>query len=160
MNKNLRPAAAAAAAYEPVQKHKVTPSILGWLNNNKNDDDDDNDNDDNYHHHYNVAMNTLNDSNSFKLLKFLHICWLNRIWQYIHKSEKYQAAHHFIANSHQLMENAAKCFIAIPPNIFSIISDQSFQFPRILKFSKRIHLENNVILVSGLETRYLPNSGC
>ena len=33
MNKNLRPAAAAAAAaYEPVQKHKVTPSILGWLN--------------------------------------------------------------------------------------------------------------------------------
>ena len=30
MNKNLRPAA--AAAYEPVQKHKVTPSILGWLN--------------------------------------------------------------------------------------------------------------------------------
>ena len=29
MNKNLRP----AAAYEPVQKHKVTPSILGWLNN-------------------------------------------------------------------------------------------------------------------------------
>ena len=39
MNKNLRPAAAAepaatAAAYEPVQKHKVTPSILGWLNNN------------------------------------------------------------------------------------------------------------------------------
>ena len=28
MNKNLRP----AAAYEPVQKHKVTPSILGWLN--------------------------------------------------------------------------------------------------------------------------------
>ena len=36
MNKNLRPPAAAqapAAAYEPVQKHKVTPSILGWLNN-------------------------------------------------------------------------------------------------------------------------------
>ena len=34
MNKNLRPAAqAAAAAYEPVQKHKVTPSILGWLKN-------------------------------------------------------------------------------------------------------------------------------
>ena len=32
MNKNLRPAAAAPAAYEPVQKHKVTPSILGWLN--------------------------------------------------------------------------------------------------------------------------------
>ena len=29
MNKNLRPA---AAPYEPVQKHKVTPSILGWLN--------------------------------------------------------------------------------------------------------------------------------
>ena len=34
MNKNLRPAAAAAAqapaaAYEPVQKQKVTPSILG-----------------------------------------------------------------------------------------------------------------------------------
>ena len=26
------PAAAAGAAYEPVQKHKVTPSILGWLN--------------------------------------------------------------------------------------------------------------------------------
>ena len=25
-------AAAQAAAYEPVQKHKVTPSILGWLN--------------------------------------------------------------------------------------------------------------------------------
>ena len=36
VNKNLRPAAAAAAAvaaYEPVQKHKITPSILGWLNN-------------------------------------------------------------------------------------------------------------------------------
>ena len=32
VNKNLWPAAA-AAAYEPVQKHKVTPSILGWLNN-------------------------------------------------------------------------------------------------------------------------------
>ena len=34
MNKNLRPAAAAAAAaaYEPVQKHKVTPGIPGWLN--------------------------------------------------------------------------------------------------------------------------------
>ena len=33
MNKNLRPVAAApAAVYEPVQKHKVTPSILGWLN--------------------------------------------------------------------------------------------------------------------------------
>ena len=30
MNKNLRPA---AAAYEPVQKHKVTPGIPGWLNN-------------------------------------------------------------------------------------------------------------------------------
>ena len=29
----LTPAVAAqAAAYEPVQKHKVTPSILGWLN--------------------------------------------------------------------------------------------------------------------------------
>ena len=27
------PATAAAAAYEPVQKHKVIPSILGWLNN-------------------------------------------------------------------------------------------------------------------------------
>ena len=24
--------AAAAAAYEPVQKHKVTPGIPGWLN--------------------------------------------------------------------------------------------------------------------------------
>ena len=23
---------AGAAAYEPVEKHKVTPSILGWLN--------------------------------------------------------------------------------------------------------------------------------
>ena len=35
MDKNLRPAAApaAAAAYEPVQKHKVTPGIPGWLNN-------------------------------------------------------------------------------------------------------------------------------
>ena len=33
MNKNLRPAAAAAAAaaYEPVQKHKVTHSMLGDL---------------------------------------------------------------------------------------------------------------------------------
>ena len=30
MNKNLRPAE--AAAYEPVQKHKVTPGIPGWLN--------------------------------------------------------------------------------------------------------------------------------
>ena len=29
VNKNLRP----AAAYEPVQKHKVTPRIPGWLNN-------------------------------------------------------------------------------------------------------------------------------
>ena len=29
VDKNLRPA---AAAYEPVQKHKVTPGILGWLN--------------------------------------------------------------------------------------------------------------------------------
>ena len=29
VDKNLRPV---AAAYEPVQKHKVTPSILGWLN--------------------------------------------------------------------------------------------------------------------------------
>ena len=28
VDKNLRP----AAAYEPVQKHKVTPSIPGWLN--------------------------------------------------------------------------------------------------------------------------------
>ena len=26
-------AQAQAQAYEPVQKHKVTPSILGWLNN-------------------------------------------------------------------------------------------------------------------------------
>ena len=36
VNKNLRPAAAAAqaavAAYKPVQKHKVTPGIPGWLN--------------------------------------------------------------------------------------------------------------------------------
>ena len=35
MDKNLRPVAAAAApaaAYEPVQKHKVTPGIPGWLN--------------------------------------------------------------------------------------------------------------------------------
>ena len=32
MNKNLQPAAAAAAAYEPVQKHKVTPGIPGWFN--------------------------------------------------------------------------------------------------------------------------------
>ena len=33
LDKNLRAAAAAAAAaYEPVQKHKVTPSIRGWLN--------------------------------------------------------------------------------------------------------------------------------
>ena len=34
VNKNLRPAAAAAAvaAYEPVQKYKVTPGIPGWLN--------------------------------------------------------------------------------------------------------------------------------
>ena len=32
VNKNLWPAAAAAAAYEPVQKHKVTPGIPGWLN--------------------------------------------------------------------------------------------------------------------------------
>ena len=32
VDKNLRPAAA-AAAYEPVQKHKVTPGIPGWLNN-------------------------------------------------------------------------------------------------------------------------------
>ena len=41
VNKNLRPAAAAepaasAAAYEPVQKHKVTPGIPGWLNDYKN----------------------------------------------------------------------------------------------------------------------------
>ena len=28
---NLWPAAAAAAAYEPVQKHKVNPSIPGWF---------------------------------------------------------------------------------------------------------------------------------
>ena len=36
MDKNLRPAAvAAAAAYEPVQKHKVTPGIPGWLNEGK-----------------------------------------------------------------------------------------------------------------------------
>ena len=34
MNKILRPAAPAAqaAAYELVQKHKVTPGIPGWLN--------------------------------------------------------------------------------------------------------------------------------
>ena len=32
VNKNLRPAAEPVAAYEPVQKHKVTPSILEWLN--------------------------------------------------------------------------------------------------------------------------------
>ena len=31
MDKKLWPAAA-AAAHEPVQKHKVTPSIPGWLN--------------------------------------------------------------------------------------------------------------------------------
>ena len=31
VDKNLRPPAA-AAAYEPVQKHKVTPGIPGWLN--------------------------------------------------------------------------------------------------------------------------------
>ena len=31
MNKNLRP----AAADEPVQKHKVTPGIPGWLNNGR-----------------------------------------------------------------------------------------------------------------------------
>ena len=29
VDKNLRAAAAAAAAYEPVQKHKVTPGIPG-----------------------------------------------------------------------------------------------------------------------------------
>ena len=29
-------AQAAAAAYEPVQKHKVTPGIPGWLNNQSN----------------------------------------------------------------------------------------------------------------------------
>ena len=34
VNKCLRPVAlAATAAHEPVQKHKVIPSILGWLNN-------------------------------------------------------------------------------------------------------------------------------
>ena len=36
MNKSLQGAAARAAArvaaYEPVQKHKVTPGIPGWLN--------------------------------------------------------------------------------------------------------------------------------
>ena len=33
MDKKLRPAAAAAAvAYEPVQKHKVTPGIPVWRN--------------------------------------------------------------------------------------------------------------------------------
>ena len=32
VNKNLWSATAAAAAYEPVQKHKVTPGIPGWLN--------------------------------------------------------------------------------------------------------------------------------
>ena len=31
VNKNLRPAAAAAAAYEPVQKHKVIPVYRGDL---------------------------------------------------------------------------------------------------------------------------------
>ena len=58
VNKNLRPAAVAAAApsaaYEPVQKHKVTPGIPGWLNEDYDDyhygdygdDDDDGDGDD------------------------------------------------------------------------------------------------------------------
>ena len=32
VNKKLRPVAAAAAAYEQVQKHEVTPGIPGWLN--------------------------------------------------------------------------------------------------------------------------------
>ena len=36
VNKNLRP----AAAYEPVQKHKVTPSTLGWLNYVPNEHED------------------------------------------------------------------------------------------------------------------------
>ena len=31
VNKNLQPPVA-AAAYEPVQKHKVNPGIPGWLN--------------------------------------------------------------------------------------------------------------------------------
>ena len=37
VNKNLRPVAAPAAAYESVQKHKVTPGIPGWLNKPKSD---------------------------------------------------------------------------------------------------------------------------
>ena len=47
VNKSLRPAAARGAAqaavgapapaHEPVQKHKVTPSILGWLKNGQSD---------------------------------------------------------------------------------------------------------------------------
>ena len=40
--KNLRPAVTAVAVYKPVQKHKVTPGIPGWLNNYDNDTDNDN----------------------------------------------------------------------------------------------------------------------
>ena len=36
VNKNLQVAATAVAAYEPLQKHKVTPGRTGWLNKVEN----------------------------------------------------------------------------------------------------------------------------